>query len=43
MLSFEEVKVALVGKISSDEYEAVFKRFDADDNGTLDLKEACDL
>ena len=43
MLSFEEVKVALVGKISSDEYEAVFKRFDADGNGTLDLKEACDL
>ena len=43
MLSFEEVKVALVGKISSDEYEAVFKSFDADGNGTLDLKEACDL
>lgn len=39
VLSFAEAQVALTGKVAPDEYRAIFDKFDADGNGTLDLQE----
>ena len=39
VLSFEEAKAALSGKVPPVEYRAVFEKYDEDNNGTLDLAE----
>ena len=39
VLSFSEAKVALEGKVPPSTYKEVFEAYDADHNGTLDVKE----
>ena len=39
VLSFAEAQFALTGKVAPAEYRAIFDKFDADGNGTLDLQE----